>query len=53
LNDPVYPYRKLFSLLRRHGYRGYCDAEVQACPDPIPFMKDYRARFLALQTTPE
>jgi sugar phosphate isomerase/epimerase len=49
LNDPVYPYRKLFALLRKHRYRGYCDAEVQASPEPIQFMKDYRTRFVELQ----
>ena len=47
------PSRKLFALLRKHRYRGYCDAEVQASPDPIQFMKDYRDRFLALQRAPE
>jgi sugar phosphate isomerase/epimerase len=52
LNDPVYPYRKLFALLRRHGYRGYCNAEVQASPNPTQYMNDYRGRFLSLQATP-
>ncbi len=49
LNDPVYPYRRLFALLREHGYGGYCDAEVGPSDEPIRFMKQYRARFLALQ----
>lgn len=49
LADGVYPYRKLFSLLRENGYRGYCDAEVPASKEPLVFMKYYRALFLALQ----
>jgi len=49
LNDPVYPYRQLFALLRKHGYQGYCDAEVQASREPLRFMQEYRTRFLALQ----
>lgn len=49
LSDPNYPYRKLFALLRQHGYQGYCDAEVEASTEPIRFMKYYRALFLALQ----
>ncbi len=47
--DPRYPYRKLFTLLRQHGYQGYCDAEVQASEDPLRFMQYYRALFLAFQ----
>lgn len=49
LCDPAYPYRKLFALLRQHGYRGYCDAEVSASAEPIRFLQYYRALFLALQ----
>ena len=44
-----YPYRKLFTLLKRSGYQGYCDAEVAASCEPVRFMKYYRALFLALQ----
>ena len=47
--DEQYPYRKLFTLLKSAGYKGYCDAEVQASCEPITFMKYYRALFLALQ----
>ena len=49
LTDETYPYRKLFALLRDCRYRGYCDAEIQASPEPIRLMKYYRALFLALQ----
>jgi sugar phosphate isomerase/epimerase len=45
-----YPWRLFFSLLSKSGYKGYCDAEVNASDeDPIRFMKYYRALFLAYQ----
>jgi sugar phosphate isomerase/epimerase len=44
-----YPWRQFFSLLSQSGYKGYCDAEVNASADPIRFMKYYRALFLAYQ----
>ena len=44
-----YPYRRLFQLLRRSGYQGYCDAEIPESAEPIRLMKYYRACFLALQ----
>lgn len=49
LSDGIYPYRKLFALLRANNYRRYCDAEVPASLEPLRFMKYYRALFLALQ----
>jgi sugar phosphate isomerase/epimerase len=49
LTSETYPYRKLFALLRRSGYQGYCDAEIQASPEPLRLMRYYRALFLALQ----
>jgi sugar phosphate isomerase/epimerase len=49
LYNEAYPYRKLFSLLRRAHYPGYCDAEVGPSSEPVKFMKYYRALFLALQ----
>ncbi|NQU23759.1 MAG: sugar phosphate isomerase/epimerase [Candidatus Nealsonbacteria bacterium] len=49
LHNEKYPYRKLFALLRKSGYRGYCDAEVGPSLEPVTFMKYYRALFLALQ----
>lgn len=49
LYSETYPYRKLFELLRSSGYPGFCDAEVPASPEPVRFMKYYRALFLALQ----
>lgn len=49
LSDLVYPYRKLFRLLRQNGYQGSCHAEVDASEEPIRFMHYYRALFLALQ----
>jgi len=44
-----YPWRLFFKLLSKSGYTGYCDAEIGGNPDPIRFMKYYRALFLALQ----
>jgi sugar phosphate isomerase/epimerase len=49
LFNPEYPYRLFFKLLSESGYKGYCNAEVQASCEPITFMKYYRALFLALQ----
>ncbi len=49
LTSETYPYRKLFALLRKSGYHGYCNAEIQASPEPIRLMRYYRALFLALQ----
>ena len=45
-----YPWRELFSLLSKAGYKGYCDAELsdQSC-EPVRMMKNYRTAFLALQ----
>lgn len=45
-----YPYRQLFSLLRKAGYNGYCDAELRdpSC-EPVRMMDNYRALFFALQ----
>ncbi|MGC9327030.1 MAG: sugar phosphate isomerase/epimerase, partial [Candidatus Hinthialibacter sp.] len=44
-----YPYRRLFQLLKKTGYQGYCDAEVGPSCEPVKFMTYYRALFLALQ----
>lgn len=44
-----YPYRRLFQLLKKAGYQGYCDAEVGPSCEPVKFMTYYRALFLALQ----
>jgi len=49
LTSETYPYRRLFELLREAGYKGYCDAEIKASPEPIRLMRYYRALFLALQ----
>lgn len=45
-----YPWRELFSLLNKNGYKGYCDIEVspESC-EPINYLKNYKALFLALQ----
>ena len=45
-----YPWRELFSLLRKSGYKGYCDIEVtpESC-EPIRYLNNYHALFLALQ----
>lgn len=44
-----YPYREFFSLLRKSGYNGYCNAEIDQSCEPIRLMHYYRALFLALQ----
>ena len=44
-----YPYRAFFKLLRKSGYTGYCNAEINASCEPIRLMHYYRALFLALQ----
>jgi sugar phosphate isomerase/epimerase len=45
-----YPWRELFSLLSKAGYKGYCDIEVSpASCEPIRYLNNYRALFLALQ----
>jgi len=44
-----YPYRSLFRLLSENGYKGYCNAEIDGNPDPVRFLKYYRALFLAYQ----
>ena len=46
---PEYPYRQLFKLLSGIGYKGYCNAEIDGNPDPIRFLRYYRALFLAYQ----
>jgi sugar phosphate isomerase/epimerase len=46
---PEYPFRQLFKLLTGIGYKGYCNAEIDGNPDPIRFMKYYKALFLAYQ----
>lgn len=47
--DERYPYRKLFSLLSGIGFQGYCNAEISGNPEPVRFLRYYRALFLALQ----
>jgi sugar phosphate isomerase/epimerase len=45
-----YPWRELFRLLSSSGYAGYCDVEVSPeSAEPIRFMHNFRALFLALQ----
>lgn len=44
-----YPYREFFKLLRKSGYTGYCNAEVDASCEPIRFMNYYRTLFMAFQ----
>ena len=46
---PEYPYRQLFKLLSGIGYKGYCNAEIDGNPDPVRFLRYYRALFLAYQ----
>ena len=45
-----YPWRELFALLGKSGFKGYCDVEVSPeSTEPIRFMHGFRALFLALQ----
>jgi len=45
-----YPWRQLFSLLNTSGFKGYCDVEVSPeSTEPVRFMHNFRALFLALQ----
>lgn len=44
-----YPWRKLFSSLKRDGFKGYTLAEIPHNPDPVRIMRYYRALWLALQ----
>lgn len=44
-----YPYREFFELLRKSGYTGYCNAEIDQSNEPIRLMKYYRTLFLAFQ----
>lgn len=43
LYDPHYPYRELFSLLRKQDYAGWCLSESPKTADPIRVMHYYRA----------
>jgi sugar phosphate isomerase/epimerase len=38
-----YPWQRLFALLRRSGYAGYCLAEIPESPEPLRLMRYYRA----------
>lgn len=47
-----YPWRNLFGLLSKAGYDGYLDIEVSpASCEPVRYLNNYRALFLALQNT--
>lgn len=49
LTDEAYPWRELFSLLRAHGYDGYCLAECSPpSSDPERVLQYFRALYLAL-----
>ncbi len=40
-----YPYRELFTLLRKANYDRYALAEVEGNPDPVRFLNYYRALY--------
>ncbi len=44
-----YPYRAFLKLLRKSGYKGYCNAEIPSSCEPIRLMHYYRTLFLAFQ----
>jgi sugar phosphate isomerase/epimerase len=43
-----YPWRELFTLLRKDNYAGWLCAEIPASPDPVTVLKYYRALFHTL-----
>lgn len=43
LFDANYPYRELFALLQKHGFKGYCLSESPATTDPLRVMRYYNA----------
>lgn len=45
-----YPWRRLFQLLREAGYSGYCCCEVAGSPEPVRFMRYYKALFDCLSS---
>ena len=47
--DADYPYRAFLKLLSANGYKGYCNAEINANADPLRLMRYYKALFLAYQ----
>lgn len=49
-NDYNYPYRELFTLMRRTGYDRFTLAEIGGNDDPVRFMKYYRALWAALSS---
>ncbi len=48
LHRSEYPWRELFSLLKKVKYDGYCLAEIPGSPDPERVMNYYRALWTAL-----
>lgn len=49
LYDKNYPYRELFTLLRKQNYEGYCLSESPATTDPLRVMRYYKALFEELK----
>ena len=49
-NDYNYPYRELFTLMRQTGYDRFTLAEIGDNPDPVRFMKYYRALWAVLSS---
>lgn len=48
--DERYPYRELFTLMRKTGYDRFTLAEIPASSDPVRVLTYYRALWLALST---
>jgi len=48
LYDDKYPWRQLFSLLKKQGFEGFCLAECQASHDTLRVMRYFRALWLEL-----
>lgn len=52
LFDPKYPYRELFTLLRKSNFTGYTLSESPATTDTVRVMQYYRALWLELTRQP-
>ncbi|MBM4086000.1 MAG: sugar phosphate isomerase/epimerase, partial [Planctomycetes bacterium] len=48
LDEPSYPYKEFFGLLKRDGYKGYLSAEIKESADPERVMGLYAALFREL-----
>ena len=50
---PEYPWRDLFTLMKKSGYNRYMLAEIPETSDPIRLMRYYKALWSSLLGQPE